>query len=112
MKKHETDYITAYQKEGYQSSYQIQNDVLVDLTTKSKYQPIDIFIVAEHRFEGMSNPSDMSILFVIETKDGSKGTVLAAYGPIGDSDLSTFFAEVPKSQYSNKANIINFDKQS
>jgi hypothetical protein len=59
----------------------------------------------------MSNPSDMSILYVIETKNGSKGTVLAGYGPSNDSRMAEFFTEIPKSQCSNKANIEDFDKK-
>lgn len=110
MGKNEKDYIDAYVKKDYTSSYRINNGSLIDLETKKEYQPKDIYIVAEHRFEGMSNPSDMSILYVIETKNGSKGTVLAGYGPSNDSLIAEFFAEIPKSQCSNKANIEDFDK--
>ncbi len=112
MEKNEKDYITAYQNKGYKCSYQIKNGNIIDLKTKKEYEPKDISIVAEHRFEGMSDPSDMSILFVVESNNGdSKGTVLAGYGPSNDNEMALFFKKVPKNQYSNKANIIDFDKK-
>ena len=112
MEKNERDYISRYQKMGYTADYQIQNGNLIDLKTKKKYKPNDVYIVAEHRFEGMSDPSDLSILFVIEMDNGnSKGTVLAGYGPSNDSELALFFKKVPKDQYSNVSNIKDFEKK-
>ncbi len=67
--------------------------------------PNDIQIVAEHRYEGISNPSDMSILYVIETNKGEKGTFLMAYGPEANFDDAEFFRRVPESNVSNDENI-------
>lgn len=107
MKKSEKKYIKIYQQKGYISSYQIQNKNLIDLNSKKEYKPKDIFIVAEHRFEGMSNPSDMSILYVIETKNNSKGTALVAYGAANITPLAEFLAKVPKENCSNKEDVDN-----
>ena len=107
MKKSEKYYITQYQQKGYVSDYQMKNEHLIDLKSKKEYKPKDIFVVAEHRFEGMSNPSDMSILYVIETKNGSKGTVLVPYGAANVTSLAEFFAMIPKENCSNKININN-----
>lgn len=107
MEKSEKYYINQYQQKGYVSDYQIKNDNLIDLKSKNEYAPNAVFIVAEHRFEGMSNPSDMSILYVIETNNGSKGTVLVPYGPANITSLAEFFAKVPKEHCSNKVNIDN-----
>ena len=105
MERSELEYIEQYQEKGYLADYHIENEMLVDLKTNKKYTPNAVFIVAEHRFEGMSDPSDMSILYVIETDNGSKGTVLAAYGPANVTSLAEFFAKVPKENCSNSANI-------
>jgi len=40
----------------------------------------------------------MSLLFAIEFKDGSKGTISAAYGPKGDVDLYNFMGRVDKNE--------------
>lgn len=103
--KNEKGYIAEYQDKGYTSNYRIQDNRLTDVKTKQSYTAEDIHIVAEHRFEGMSNPSDMSILYVIEIADGSKGTVLANYSPASDTAMAEFFNEVPKENVSDKGRI-------
>lgn len=107
MNKSEKYYIKQYQQKGYVTDYQIRNKDLIDLKSKKEYKPEDIFIVAEHRFEGMSNPSDMSILYVIEAKNNSRGTVLVPYGAANATSLAEFFAMIPKENCSNKVNIDN-----
>src|SRR6056297_316475 len=104
--KSEKDYIERYQQKGYINSYRIQEGMLVNADAKLNYSPKDVYIVAEHRFEGMSNPSDMSILYVIETKDGSKRTVLANYSPASSTTMAEFFNSIPKDNISDKATIL------
>jgi hypothetical protein len=47
--------------------------------------PDDFDIVQVFRFEGMTNPSDTSILYAIESKDGLKGTLVSSYGVYADA---------------------------
>lgn len=47
--------------------------------------PEDFNIVEFFRFEGMSNPSDTSILYAIESSDGLKGTLVSSYGVYADA---------------------------
>ena len=93
--KNEKNYIEKYQEKGYTKSYRFNNGQLVDVDSKIGYTPNDIIIVAEHRYEGMSNPSDLSILYVLETKDGNKGTYLMGYGPTANLEAADFFKEIP-----------------
>jgi hypothetical protein len=44
------------------------------------YNPEDLKIIKTYRFEGESNPSDSSILYIIEANDGLIGYSLDAYG--------------------------------
>lgn len=103
--KHETNYISAYSKKGYSTNFHFEKGKLTSGDTQKTFQPEDIYIVAEHRFEGMSNPSDLSILYVVETQNGEKGSFLMAYGPNGDIEEAEFFKQIPKSQISDKENI-------
>ncbi|SFN74214.1 hypothetical protein SAMN04487989_103141 [Bizionia echini] len=96
QERNELDYIKKYQARGYTSSFKCNNDVLIELTSKKAYKPNQIFIKRTQRFEGLSNPSDMSILYAIETEDGKKGLVTASYGIDSDTDLDTFFKNIPK----------------
>jgi hypothetical protein len=58
------------------------------------YAPEEVTIVDFYRFEGESNPDDMSILYAIETNDGVRGTISSAYGTYADSDTLEFFTKV------------------
>ena len=50
------------------------------------YQPEDLKIIRTYRFEGESDPSDSSILYVIEAKDGLIGYSIDAYGVYSNHD--------------------------
>jgi hypothetical protein len=47
--------------------------------------PDQFSIVEIFRFEGMSNPSDGSILYAIESCDGLRGTLVSSYGIHADT---------------------------
>jgi hypothetical protein len=50
------------------------------------YQPQDLTIIKTYRFEGESDPSDSSIIYVIEANDGLIGYSLDAYGVYAEHD--------------------------
>ena len=58
------------------------------------YQPKEIIVVNFYRFEGDSDPGDSSILYIIETIDGTKGTLLDSYGAQNSGVLSEFMDSV------------------
>ena len=105
MAKHELEYLDEYQKKGYCCNFLFQDGALVETESKYSYQPEEIFIVAHHRYEGMSDPDDMSILYIIETKDQRKGTHLLGYGPTADLEEAEFFKDVPKANYTKNSDI-------
>jgi hypothetical protein len=105
MAKHETDYIKKYEEEGYTSNFMFDNNTLIDSETKHEYKPEDINIVAHHRYEGMSDPDDMSILYVIETNDNVKGTHLIGFGPTADLEEAEFFKDIPEKNFTQNSDI-------
>ena len=50
------------------------------------YQPEDLNIIRTYRFEGESDPSDNSVVYLIEAKDGLIGYSLDAYGAYSDQE--------------------------
>ena len=103
--KHEMDYIKIYQDKGFVSNFYFQDNQFRNTETKVAFKPEDIFVVAEHRYDGMSNPDDMSILYVIQTKNGDQATFLMGYGPNSDLDLAAFFKKIPETHFTNDFNI-------
>lgn len=62
------------------------------------YQPSDLKIIRTYRFEGESDPSDSSILYVIEANDGLIGYSIDAYGAFSNHDdvnYDDFILKIP-----------------
>lgn len=94
--KHEIRDIRRYEALGYTDQYQMVGDQLENLESKKRYSPQDVMLLKEQRYEGMSNPDDMSLLYVIRTMDGSKGTILASYGATGENAVHEFMNLIPE----------------
>lgn len=62
------------------------------------YNPKDLKIVKTYFFDGLTNPSSSSILYLLETNDGLKGYSLDAYGAYNnnkDDRYSRFIKDIP-----------------
>lgn len=90
-------------REGYTEDFQVVNDALTTYSEDKFYQPEDIRIVNFYRFEGTSDPGDNSVLYVIETRDGVKGTLVDAYGAYSDDAVSRFIVRVEEIRKQVKA---------
>lgn len=71
-------------KRGYKAEFTLKTDKIVDKEQDKGFGPNDFEIDEYHRFEGMSNPADMSIVYAITANDGTKGTLTEAYGAYGE----------------------------
>ena len=97
-----TTYMTDLQKclnrleeKGFKDQFRVEKKRLQSMTdAKKKYKPEDLKAVNFYRFEGISDPDDMSILYAIETVDGQKGTLIDAYGRYSDEDTGAFMQNV------------------
>src|SRR5438105_9480561 len=87
--------INTLEEQGYKDQFKVEKDRLQSLTdSKKKYKAKDVKVVNFYRFEGDSNPDDMSILYAIETCDGQKGTLIDAYGNYSDDATGEFMQDV------------------
>ncbi|MGZ5253651.1 MAG: hypothetical protein ACXWV4_04725 [Flavitalea sp.] len=80
--------------DGYTVDFKVVDEGLKALQTEKVFKAEDVNVVNFFRFEGQSDPDDMSILYVIETIDGTKGTLVDAYGPYADANVNNFILEV------------------
>ena len=71
-------------KRGYTLDFNLLKDCIECKSEKLTYKPSEFHIDEFHRFEGMTNPDDMSILYAITADDGKKGTMVDAYGAYSD----------------------------
>ncbi len=81
-------------KDGYTDSFKVTRQGLYSCAKSRYYSPEDVKVINYYRFEGESDPADMSIMYVIETADGVKGTLIDAFGTYSDGSVNTFMKEV------------------
>lgn len=65
------------------------------------YKAEDLKIIRTYRFEGASDPSDSTILYVIEANDGLIGYSIDAYGAYSNHDddgYDDFIKEIPSKE--------------
>jgi hypothetical protein len=73
------------------------------------YTPEELTIIKTFRFEGDSDPSDSSILYIIEAADGLQGYSLDAYGVYSDHDeeegYDNFIRQIKVSEREDQLNF-------
>ena len=85
-------------QEGYKEDFQVNEEGLCTFDNSKTFRPDEVKIVNFYRFEGESDPGDNTILYVIETIDGTKGTLVDGYGAYADENVSKFIVEVEQIQ--------------
>ena len=79
---------------GFDTEFKFDGNQLLSIDTNHTYAADDLQIVEYHRFEGMSNPADSSVIFAIETNTDEKGTVIMSYSTDADMQLVSFIDKV------------------
>ncbi len=82
------------QAQGFTIDFRVAGESLKVYGSGQSYQPDDLKIVNFFRFEGASDPGDMSILYAIETSDGIKGLLSDAFGTYSDGDVDEFVKKI------------------
>lgn len=72
--------LQSLKKEGYQYDFNLLGTCLHCKELDLNINATEFEVEEIHRFEGDSNPADSSILYVISTSGGVKGTMVDAYG--------------------------------
>jgi len=103
MKNYETllDALKDIQERGYTEDFNVDsaNDALICVQKDIKLTADEFEIDEFHRFEGMSNPDDMSILYAISSpKYNLKGSLVSAYGTYSENQAPTIQAKLNHGQ--------------
>ncbi|OAQ38652.1 phosphoribosylpyrophosphate synthetase [Pedobacter psychrophilus] len=81
-------------KRGYTYEFDFKENNIYSNSDDKEFSSNELKIVEVHRFEGMSNPDDNTILYAIYCADGSKGVLVDAYGMYADPEKTKFMADV------------------
>jgi hypothetical protein len=87
---------------GYTANLSLEGDTIDD-KSKDIHMTADDFEIDEfYRFEGASNPSDMSIVYAVSSpKYNLKGVLVNAYGTYANNSSSAIEAKLNHDQVSN-----------
>ena len=77
--------MTALKQQGYVNDFNLHPEWIECPSLNRRFGPQHFHVDEVHRFEGMTNPDDSSVLFAISSSDGVKGLLVDAYGPYSDS---------------------------
>ncbi|MCM4171982.1 hypothetical protein DHD32_10860 [Arenibacter sp. TNZ] len=81
---------------GYLEEFMFTDGKLIGRVNNKSYQKDECVLIEYCIHEAMSDPSDRSILFLIECVDGTKGCLSSAYGIYADSELIDFCSSLKK----------------
>jgi hypothetical protein len=89
-----TEAIQGLKERGFSSNFEYLNNAFRSVDGGKTFTPDELTIVEHHRFEGASDPDDLSILYGIESQDGTRGILVDAYGAYANPDISAFLKKV------------------
>ena len=79
---------------GYRQEMAIKAGRLQVDGTDRTYRPDEVMVRDYWRYEGVSDPGDESVVYAIETVDGTKGTLVDAYNAYADPSVGEFLRAV------------------
>ena len=82
-------------RSGFREHFQIRDGRLLALDSGKTFKAPELVIRAYHRFEGVSDPDDMAIVYAIESHSGVRGTLVDAFGVYADPAVGVFLEGVP-----------------
>jgi hypothetical protein len=89
-------------KRGYTENLSLEGDTVDDKEKNIQMTADDFEIDEFYRFEGPSNPSDMSIVYAVTSaKYGIKGVLVNAFGAYANSSSSAIMAKLNHDQVSD-----------
>jgi hypothetical protein len=77
-------------KKGYTTNFRVNENGLLEANRGKTFESSEVKLAEFHRFEGMTDPGDSTILYALETSSGFKGTLVDSYGADA-SELTTEF---------------------
>lgn len=86
--------VEGLRRRGFTANFELLNKRFRAVDSGQTFTADQLTIVEHHRFEGVSDPDDMAVLYAIEANDGTRGTIADAFGPQADPDLGAFLKNV------------------
>jgi hypothetical protein len=82
-------------RRGFTAHFGVVSDRLQVLDDGRVYRADELTIREYHRFEGVSDPDDMAIVYALESWDGTRGTLVDAFGAYANPAVGVALDAVP-----------------
>jgi len=79
--------VEALRRQGFTADFRFKQETGTMAAGGRSFGSEDLRIVEHHRFEGISDPDDSSVLYALEAHDGTKGLLVDAYGVYADAGI-------------------------
>ena len=86
--------IQELKKRGFTANFEFLNQAFRDVDSGRTFKADELTIVEHYRFEGASDPDDMSVVYAIESDDGTQGIIADAFGVYVNPQLGGFLNNV------------------
>jgi hypothetical protein len=86
--------IDDFADQGFTEHFGVRGRRLRGLDSGVTFEAHEVVICDFERFEGVSDPDDMSIVYAIETRTGMRGTLTDAFGVYSNPVISAFVNDV------------------
>ena len=93
--------INSLREKGFDEDFEFKENNFIGKRSGKKFTPGNLTIKKTYRFEGESNPGDMSVLYAIETDDKEKGIFVDAYGTYANNEpenMAEFLKNIKKEE--------------
>jgi hypothetical protein len=81
-------------RRGFTGHFGVIADGLREFGTGATFRADELRICDCFRFEGVSDPDDMEILYALESRTGVRGTLVDAFGVYSNPAISEFMERV------------------
>lgn len=75
-----TEAVRSLKARGFEADFEYVGGAFRIAGSERAFKENELTIVEHHRFEGISDPDDMSVIYAVESLDGTRGTIVDAYG--------------------------------
>jgi len=81
-------------KRGFTANFEFLDKSFRDVDSGRTFRAEELTIVEHYRFEGTSDPDEMSVVYAVESVDGTKGIIADAFGVYANPELGGFLNDV------------------
>jgi hypothetical protein len=79
---------------GFTANLGVVDGTMKVLDTGRVLRPEDLVIREVHRFEGESDPDDMTVVYAIESTDGTRGVLVDAFGIYANPEVGALLSTI------------------